>query len=436
VGRDIVINVHGVSKQYRLGEFGRGYGRLTEAITERIKGVPSRRVQHRPEFWALRDISFQVTRGETLGIIGHNGAGKSTLLKVLSRITAPTDGEIRLCGRVGALLEVGTGFHPELTGGENIYLNGAVLGMKKTEIAARFDEIVSFAEVEQFIDTPVKRYSTGMRLRLAFAVAAHLEPDILVVDEVLSVGDLAFQEKCLGRMNSAAAEGRTILFVSHNLGAVSNFCGRCMLLAGGRMVADGPPAEVIERYTRTVRSTARSDLGDRVDRRGNGALWFQGARLEANGQIIDSPRVGQSFDFVLHYKTGSGDPLRNVNVEVVITTELGQMMLHLYSRETGSFARVIPSEGEIRCTLPRCPLPIGRYLVSFWANIAGEPVDEVDHALVLMVEEGDFFGNGQVIQRYAERPALVDHSWSVMTVGAGLTGARHDAGLAGAANGA
>jgi lipopolysaccharide transport system ATP-binding protein len=417
MGRDTVISAHAVGKRYRLGELGIGYGRLAEAISERVKRVRSASPRDRPEIWALRDVDFEVGQGEALGIIGHNGAGKSTLLKILSRITPPTAGEIRLRGRVGALLEVGTGFHPELTGRENVYLNGSVLGMRKAEVAAKFDEIVSFAEVEPFVDTPVKRYSTGMQLRLAFAVAAHLEPEILIVDEVLSVGDLAFQEKCLGRMNAVAAEGRTILFVSHNLVAVRNFCQRCLLLSGGRKVLEGAPDEVIDTYIKGVRGESVKSLADLSDRGGNGRLRFQDVALEADGETIDSPATGQTFEVVLRYETANRRKLRNVNFAVVITTEIGQLILHLSTREAGFLLHEIPGAGEVRCTLPRCPLPAGEYTVALWADIAGEPLDSVEPAFELMVRDGDFFGSGQT-QQPSERSVLVNHGWSVARLGA------------------
>jgi len=372
--------------------------------------------QDRSKLWALRDVSFDVERGEAVGIIGRNGAGKSTLLKILARITPPTAGEVRVRGRVGALLEVGAGFHPDLSGRENIFLNGAVLGMKKTEIATKFDEIVAFAEVERFIDTPVKRYSTGMHLRLAFAVAAHLEPEILIIDEVLSVGDLAFQEKCLGRMDSVVAEGRTILFVSHNLVAVEHFCQRCLLLSGGKVVAEGPPRDVIDTYTQGVRRGSRASLSDVVDRKGTGQLRFQEVRLEADGETIDSPATGQSFDFVLRYETANRRPLRNVNFSVWITADIGQVTLDLSSHETGTYFPEIPGEGEVRCTLPRCPLPAGDYVVNCYSEIARETLDWVEGARELVVREGDFFGSGQK-QDTGNRSVLVDHSWSVTRVG-------------------
>lgn len=248
---DPVIQVENLSKRYQLRHLSAsgGYRTLREMISERLTGLfrPTAK-ETREDFWALRDVSFNVQQGEVVGIIGRNGAGKSTLLKVLSRITQPSSGRVKIRGRVASLLEVGTGFHPELSGRENIYLNGAVLGMTREEIRGKFDEIVAFAEVEKFLDTPVKRYSSGMYLRLAFAVAAHLDPEILIVDEVLAVGDATFQRKCLGRMAEVAKGGRTVLFVSHNMSAISQFCPRCIWLNGGRAQAVGSTASIIEAY--------------------------------------------------------------------------------------------------------------------------------------------------------------------------------------------
>lgn len=249
------ITVENISKRYLIDHRARA-DTLRDALTQGVRGLWGRLRQGRlqqEEFWALRDINLEVKPGEVLGIIGRNGAGKSTLLKILSRITEPTTGRIQIRGRVASLLEVGTGFHPELSGRENIFLNGAILGMSRAEVARKFDEIVAFAEIERFLDTPVKRYSSGMYVRLAFAVAAHLEPEILIVDEVLAVGDVAFQKKCLGKMKSVAGnQGRTVLFVSHNLHAVQNLCSRGMLLGGGRLVAAGTTSETVAQYTRAV----------------------------------------------------------------------------------------------------------------------------------------------------------------------------------------
>src|SRR5881409_1050782 len=254
---DIAIRVEGLSKRYRIGARQERYYTLRDTLTEAVarpyqklaaffsRNGAGPRTPEAASIWALNDVSFDVKRGEVVGIIGRNGAGKSTLLKILSRITEPTEGRARIHGRVGSLLEVGTGFHPELTGRENIYLNGAILGMKKSEIDRKFDEIVAFAEVEQFIDTPVKHYSSGMYLRLAFAVAAHLEPEVLIVDEVLAVGDAAFQKKCIDRMAALAAGGRTILFVSHNMDLIPRLCHRALLLDAGQVVRHGPADDVL-----------------------------------------------------------------------------------------------------------------------------------------------------------------------------------------------
>ena len=261
---DIAIRVEGLSKRYQIGTTQEPYYTLRETLTESLARPfqqlwrffsPNGAGSPTPEassIWALRDVSFEIKCGEVVGIIGSNGAGKSTLLKILSRITEPTEGRAKIHGRVGSLLEVGTGFHPELTGRENIYLNGAILGMKKAEIDRKFDEIVAFAEVEQFIDTPVKHYSSGMYLRLAFAVAAHLEPEILIVDEVLAVGDAAFQKKCLGKMGDVAKVGRTILFVSHQLNQIRRLCNRCLWLDEGCLRAYGPTVEVVSAYEATM----------------------------------------------------------------------------------------------------------------------------------------------------------------------------------------
>jgi lipopolysaccharide transport system ATP-binding protein len=272
---NIAISCDGISKRYRLGE-RESYQALRDTLANAVR-APFRRLAKRADaeavhFWALKDISFQVEPGELVGIIGRNGSGKSTLLKILSRITKPTLGEARIAGRVGSLLEVGTGFHPELTGRENIFLNGAILGMRKGEIKSKFDEIVAFAEIEKFIDTPVKRYSSGMYVRLAFAVAAHLEPDVLLVDEVLAVGDASFQKKCLSKMQEVEVHGRTVFFVSHNMAAITRLCHRTILLDEGRIIADGPSHQVVSTYlkagtgTMAAREWHQSAPGDDIAR--------------------------------------------------------------------------------------------------------------------------------------------------------------------------
>ena len=290
-----IIQVENLSKQYRIGAREEAYSTFRESLTGAIK-APFQRLRRNgstPDdtVWALKDVSFEVQPGEVVGIIGRNGAGKSTLLKVLSRITEPTTGSIKLYGRVASLLEVGTGFHPELTGRENIYLNGAILGMARTDIARQFDAIVDFAEVEKFIDTPVKRYSSGMYLRLAFAVAAHLEPEILVVDEVLAVGDAVFQKKCLGKMGDVAKEGRTVLFVSHNMTAVQTLCSKAIQLKHGEVQHSGTTNQVINNYlTREVRNLHKKEWS-KQDAPGNEAVRIKSIKLVPryieNEDIID-----------------------------------------------------------------------------------------------------------------------------------------------------
>src|SRR5215472_456669 len=262
---EVVIQCAGLAKQYQIRERVR-YKTIREAITTAVTS-PFRKPNSpnkdgRTSFWALRDVSFEIKRGNVVGIIGRNGAGKSTLLKLLARITTPTEGWAEIHGRVGSLLEVGTGFHPELSGRDNIYLNGAILGMQRAEIARQFDEIVNFSEVEKFIDTPVKRYSSGMYVRLAFAVAAHMRTEILIVDEVLAVGDTQFQKKCLGKMGNVARQGRTVLMVSHNMAAVQSLCGRIILLQDGRAVRDGNPQEVSRYYLDSFYKEVKSGLVD------------------------------------------------------------------------------------------------------------------------------------------------------------------------------
>jgi lipopolysaccharide transport system ATP-binding protein len=408
---DVAIEVTGLGKRFEIGSAAGGYMLLTEQITERF-----RRRGRRPRsqgFWALQEIDFEVKRGETFGVIGHNGAGKSTLLKILSRITPPTTGEARLHGRVGALLEVGTGFHPELTGRENVFLNGAILNMKRIDIQRRFDEIVEFADIGPFIDTPVKRYSSGMQLRLAFSVAAHLEPEILIIDEVLSVGDVAFQQKCLDRMEGVSREGRTVVFISHNLASVRNLCDRGMLLSRGRSRAVGPVSEVIQEYIGEVERDLPRSLRERENRDGSGELRFVDARLERDGEVIDSPTTGEDCDIVLSYETERAESFRTVNFGItVFALEDSAPLLNLSSETAGAVFRDVPPHGEARCRLHNCPLPAGQYFLSIWADLAGEMLDGVHRAFEMTVSGGDFYGSGR--QPHPDhRTVLVPHDWTV-----------------------
>jgi lipopolysaccharide transport system ATP-binding protein len=405
------IEVNGLSKRFDIGSATGGYMLITEQIAERFRSRGRR--PKTEEFWALQDVNFEVEQGETFGVIGHNGAGKSTLLKILSRITPPTKGQARLRGRVGALLEVGTGFHPELTGRENVFLNGAILNMRRAEIQRRFDEIVEFADIGPFIDTPVKRYSSGMQLRLAFSVAAHLEPEILIVDEVLSVGDVAFQQKCLDRMEGVSREGRTIVFISHNLASVRNLCDRALLLSQGKVRALGGVSEAIDEYIGEVERDLPRSLRERENRDGSGELRFVDARLERGGHVIDSPTTGEDLDIVLSYETNDDRSFRTVNFGITIfSLEESTPLLNLSSETAGAVFGDVPAQGEARCRLHNCPLPAGQYFMSIWADLSAEMLDGVHRAFEMTVSGGDFYGSGR--QPHPDhRTVLVPHDWSV-----------------------
>jgi lipopolysaccharide transport system ATP-binding protein len=323
-----IVRVENLSKQYRIGARETSYGTLRESIVDalrtpfaRLQGSNGKRAAE--TIWALKNVSFDVTAGEVVGIIGRNGAGKSTLLKLMSRITEPTTGRVELYGRVASLLEVGTGFHPELTGRENIYLNGAILGMRKAEIERKFDEIVAFAELEKFLDTPVKRYSSGMYMRLAFAVSSHLEPEILIVDEVLAVGDLAFQKKCLGKLNEVASQGRTVLFISHNMLAVQSLCTRVIWLDQGEIQDQGSAREVVSKYLNTSLAARIEQAWDDIDAApGNEQVRIRRACVyPAAGLATDSITV--KTPLIMEFEYWNLVPGAYLNLSVVISTKEG-----------------------------------------------------------------------------------------------------------------
>jgi lipopolysaccharide transport system ATP-binding protein len=306
------ITAEGLSKRYRIGELQRGYGTLRDSIVHAVRRLGETGHRHHEEIWALNDVSFEVQHGEVLGLIGRNGAGKSTLLKVLTRITTPTSGRAVIHGRVGSLLEVGTGFHPELTGRENVFLNGAILGMKRREIVRKLPQIIEFSGIEQFLDTPVKRYSSGMFVRLAFSVAAHLEPEILLVDEVLAVGDAEFQRRSLGRMEDLGGTGRTIVFVSHNMQAIAQLCDRAILLDQGRVVRDGPSAEVVAQYLQTGHgSSSEAVYPDLQQSPGNDLVRIRAIRVvDANGSLADAVDVRRPVGIEITFTVlRHGDPV-------------------------------------------------------------------------------------------------------------------------------
>ena len=385
-----------LSKEYRLGELY-SHRSLRDALSGLFKRRRSRRGAEKRTIWAVKDVSFEVEEGEVLGVVGRNGAGKSTLLKLLSRITYPTYGSIKIRGRVAALLEVGTGFHQELTGRENIYLNGSILGMKKREIDAKLDEIVAFADVDMFLDTPIKRYSSGMRLRLGFAVAAHLEPDVLLVDEVLAVGDMGFQKKCISAMDDLHAGGRTVVFVSHNMAAVENLCPRAIWIDGGKVRDDGDSRSVIQHYLSTFSTADASsaDLRDVEGRRGSGeARYTRVEILDSEGQPQSMVRTGGSFCIRLYYEAFKKISQPHFGVEVY--TNFGTLVTSLNTWTTGLNVESIPvGAGHIDVDVDSFPLVPDRYYLSFWLASVGPKYDHVDHCLVLDVEAADVHDTGR-----------------------------------------
>jgi len=360
-----IIEVQGLGKRYRIGASKERYLSLRDEIVKKLSPAWRRARAGQGEFWALKDVSFAVQPGEALGIIGRNGAGKSTLLKILSKITPPTEGRVVMRGRVASLLEVGTGFHPELTGRENIYLNGAILGMTRREIARKFDEIVAFAEIEEFLDTPVKRYSSGMYVRLAFAVAAHLDPEILLVDEVLAVGDAEFQKKCLGKMGDVAKGGRTVLFVSHNMGAISRLCSTCVWLDRGRVSALGLARHTIDRYLTAgcARDSGREGAP--------GACSPDGAvRLNAL-TVVDAQGVSRMAfpsdqPILVSLDIDVPRPSRDLCIGFDLSADDGTVVLRTYQNDQPEHSWPVVRVGRNRlvCTLPEGILNAGRYWIS------------------------------------------------------------------------
>ena len=420
---NVAISVEGLGKRYRIGSGPKEpYGSLRESMV-RAAQAPLRRLrgsERRPDakdIWALRDVSFEVKHGEAVGIIGRNGAGKSTLLKVLSRITEPTAGRAVVHGRVGSLLEVGTGFHPELTGRENIYLNGAVMGMSRAEIKRHFDEIVDFSGVEQFLDTPVKRYSSGMYMRLAFAVAAHLEPEILVVDEVLAVGDAEFQKKCLGKMSEVSRSGRTVLFVSHHLATILDLCQRCLWLDSGNTREFGSSSVAISAYL----ASGSTNLGQRVWPQGicntgvsEFILWAVQMR-NAQGHITGVVATTETVCVELEYEIKRAVPYCRVGL--IVTTSTGIDVMEVYDTDLPEYDGVLRSPGRYttRCTFPAHLFKAGRYTVSVNAgaiNLKNYVYQE--HVVSFEVEETRATGTTSGENRRGCIRPLVD--WKVISI--------------------
>jgi len=422
---DIAIRVENLSKRYHIGQRER-YKALRDVLP-RLITAPFRFLRHHSQpairnrqsdlIWALKGVSFEVKRGEVVGIIGRNGAGKTTLLKVLSRITEPTEGYAEVHGRVGSLLEVGTGFHPELTGRENIYLNGAILGMKKAEIEHKFDEIVAFAEVEKFMDTPVKYYSSGMYVRLAFAVAAHLEPEILLVDEVLAVGDAAFQKKCLGKMGDVAKEGRTVLFVSHNMAAVRNLCSRALLLKEGQIRSSGIVEDVVQEYLTNIYGSEQTNhmlLAERRDRSGSGNVRVVAFQARAWGSEDGSPRTGAGAEFLVGYAARQELPISRLYVGIAVRDALGTGVFFCSTAMTNSDFHDIPPKGQVVCRIDSLPLIPGRY----WVDIKllddeGQADYVASAASFTVVDSGDSGFTAYPSLKWGS--VIVPHKWTLVS---------------------
>ena len=383
---DIAIRVEGISKQYRIGKSER-YQTLRDTLTSAftvpflkagklLRGEWEAAAESDEAIWALKDVFFEVNRGEVIGIIGGNGAGKSTLLKILSRITEPTNGFAEIHGRVASLLEVGTGFHPELTGRENIYLNGAILGMKRTEIERKFDEIVAFSEVAKFIDTPVKHYSSGMYLKLAFAVAAHLEPEILLVDEVLAVGDVRFQKKCLGKMGAVAKEGRTIIFVSHNMGAITQLCERVLLLENGRVKRIGPAAEVVTEYlSASFGTVVKSTWSNPSVQPDQSKVGFMSARLLSIDKQPTS-LVTYSDELLVEMTYDVKVSLSHLTISFCLSDSMNNYVFEAMDTDLPEWKECARDPGRYLAIarIPPCLLRPGRYTLSFSAFVANVKV--------------------------------------------------------------
>jgi lipopolysaccharide transport system ATP-binding protein len=399
-----VIRVENLGKLYRLGEARRvRYQTLRESL-QRAAGAMVTLLNRRAaagkpqDFWALRDIHLEIGHGEAVALVGRNGAGKSTLLKILSRITKPTAGRVTLHGRVGSLLEVGTGFHSELTGRENIFLNGAILGMGRREIARKFDEIAAFADIDQFLDTPVKRYSSGMYVRLAFAVAAHLEPEILIVDEVLAVGDQRFQQKCLGKMDEATRHGRTLLFVSHNAAALAHLCTRAVLLERGQIVADGEPRSVLSQYLKAdaAHGAADCDLVQSPARRSGAVPLVRRVRIR-DGDGRPTSRIACGGGLTIEIELESERPLLSPRVAVGFVNQWGQRVCTAATELSITPLPPLQGASQLRCEIAELPLAPGNYTLTLIAGTNQEPVmDCLDSVLALEVFPADFFGNGRL----------------------------------------
>jgi lipopolysaccharide transport system ATP-binding protein len=416
---ETAIRVENLSKRYRIGKAKQQHDTLRDALASTVRGSARRLSstvrrpppgssprQNDDHIWALRDVSFEVRRGEVVGIIGRNGAGKSTLLKILSRITEPTEGRAEIHGRVGSLLEVGTGFHPELTGRENIHLSGAILGMHRAEIDRKFDELVEFSGVERFLDTPVKRYSSGMYVRLAFAVAAHLEPEILLVDEVLAVGDAAFQKKALGKMGEVVYQGRTVLFVSHNMTAILNLCPNAMLMSAGRVALLASANRVVSEH---LNSGQESNVfrPRAEERRGDQRVCIEGLTL-----LPYQPRTGAPLEFVLDVsRPGFDRTALPVELAITFLTDQGTKLFQIYSRHVDRVFSITGGCKQVVARVETLPLAPGDYWINLWAGAGSSVYDWLPECMLLSVLPGNLDSEGFVDNR--GYPVVIKSTWHV-----------------------
>lgn len=420
ISKDLVIEAKNITKCYRIGSKKDIHDTFGAALLDFVKAPLNNFRKYRSLYrfgdaeltqnknltnpppdiiWALKDVSFQVSQGEVIGVIGRNGAGKSTLLKILCQITYPTTGSVELRGRISSLLEVGTGFHPELTGRENVFLNGTILGMSKKEVERKFDQIIDFSGIEKFIDTPVKRYSSGMRVRLAFAVAAHLEPEILLIDEVLAVGDIAFQKKCLNKMEDVAHEGRTVLFVSHNLSAIQSLCSRGILLEEGRIVSDDDAKSTVDAYLLSLEEIVeRTTLQKREDRKGGELFRFtQVDFLDGDNLLpLHTIATGNSLVIALKYDCNAEIELKGIVVSIAFFSSAGDMLFACSNEAIGKNVSVAPGEGHFYFRISRFPLKYGKYSYNLLSHSNWHILDQVKPAGYIEVEPGDFYGTGKI----------------------------------------
>jgi lipopolysaccharide transport system ATP-binding protein len=404
----IAIKVENLSKCYKLGQFGASSLREeAEQFFRKLKGRNRDEATTTAEndFWALKDVNFEIEQGDVVGIIGRNGAGKSTLLKLISRITTPSSGQIRLRGNVAALLEVGTGFHQELTGRENIYLNGTILGMKKREIDSKLDEIIHFSGIEKHIDTPVKRYSSGMNVRLGFAVAAHLEPDILIVDEVLAVGDLDFQKKCLGKMQDISGHGRTVLFVSHNMASIRTICNRAILLSKGQIECQDVAEKTISTYLEGGESVAKTPNSfNPVE-----TVESEGLKLES-ATILSRVATSAPLTLALKVQNNSPEP-RKIAISLAFRNMQDEPLLQAYSEHQNlHFDIDAQASVSVNCTLPDFPLVPGEYIMNIWLGYKHKTISQYKGAFLLHVEDGSFIKFGHMLRK-TEFPMIAQGAW-------------------------